>query len=624
MEMNKKSLFLIAILASTLLLFAPRAQAANKFYFDPNPASGNVGLTASVNVKLDAFTDLNAYQFKFRWDQAILKFDHIDFIWLQTQGATTKSSSVSIIGNEITAAEWFNDPSTAVTSTNQVLANITWQVLAGGECVLNMTENAYWDTNLGEATTTATNGYFFTFEPYVGFSMSPSGPRTGETITFNAGTSKATQMAIADFSADGVVDSTDLGTMGAAWNSFEGDLNYNIATDLNGDGVVDSTDLGIMGAHWNEYGNYITGYQWYIDGVTKGSVVTQTISFASYSKTAHNVTVVVFDSFGYSYAYEKDIKVNRDISIFSIWPSMEDYQGTIETEFIAGKYVVILVRIANIGTITEYSDNAKGDFPSTAQLQLWLVHSDGTEEKIYSTSTNTRIRRYWNYTGGASELTRLYDWAPVVGVSHWKLLDLWGATPETDLMLKANFTDTATGLYPFAGDTDSSNNELTFGPFNITAGFDHDIRLEGVWTNDAVGYYLPIQPYGTNFKYGYGQKFGFGGEGPYDPITPGTIANITVAMSNVGTVDEEVTYHVYAGGIEIYSATETLDVATGYFEFDVPWDTTGFYGTYSITVYVEPVPSETGLWATWDNNLPDQALLYFNAYDDWVVQSSYP
>jgi len=56
-----------------------------------------------------------------------------------------------------------------------------------------------------------------------------------------------------DINGDGVVDSTDLGTMGSAWNAFLGDLNYNPACDLNGDGVVDSADLGIMGAHWNEF-----------------------------------------------------------------------------------------------------------------------------------------------------------------------------------------------------------------------------------------------------------------------------------------------------------------------------------------------------------------------------------
>jgi hypothetical protein len=56
-----------------------------------------------------------------------------------------------------------------------------------------------------------------------------------------------------DFNGDGVVDSTDLGTMGTAWNSFLGDLDYNPACDLNGDGAVDSTDFGIMGAHWGEF-----------------------------------------------------------------------------------------------------------------------------------------------------------------------------------------------------------------------------------------------------------------------------------------------------------------------------------------------------------------------------------
>jgi parallel beta-helix repeat protein len=55
-----------------------------------------------------------------------------------------------------------------------------------------------------------------------------------------------------DVSGDTVVDSTDLGILGAAWGSFLGDSNYNPDTDIDGTGVIDSSDLGIMGAHWGE------------------------------------------------------------------------------------------------------------------------------------------------------------------------------------------------------------------------------------------------------------------------------------------------------------------------------------------------------------------------------------
>jgi len=57
-----------------------------------------------------------------------------------------------------------------------------------------------------------------------------------------------------DINRDSVVDSTDLGILGAAWGSFIGDANYNANADLDNNGVVDSTDLGIMGVHWGEAG----------------------------------------------------------------------------------------------------------------------------------------------------------------------------------------------------------------------------------------------------------------------------------------------------------------------------------------------------------------------------------
>jgi hypothetical protein len=55
-----------------------------------------------------------------------------------------------------------------------------------------------------------------------------------------------------DINADHVVDSTDLGMLGRAFGSHQGDLNYAPEADINDDGVVDSADLGIMGLYWGE------------------------------------------------------------------------------------------------------------------------------------------------------------------------------------------------------------------------------------------------------------------------------------------------------------------------------------------------------------------------------------
>jgi hypothetical protein len=458
---------------------------------------------------------------------------------------------------------------------------------------------------------------------------SPSRPRANETVFFSPDacnpigaadwTREPYDYCIADIGGggggigsaqifrdgDGWVDSTDSGMLGISFGKFEGDPLYNTLCDFNQDGVVDSTDSGVMGVYWGGPWNFFTEINsTIVDGKEIGSYPYTNTTFTTYSPIAHNITLTVTDSEGNVGTITKQLTVNRDLAIVSIWPSMEDYQGSIEHEFISGKYVIILVRGCNLGSITEYTDNSKGDFLGT-QMTLWLVHSDGTEEPIY-TRTDVQLRRYYK-SNSADDQHFEYDWAPTVGASYWKAWDLWGAEPETDLYLKANFT------VPVAGDTDPSNNELWFGPFNITAGYDHDVRLEGIWTYDDVSYYHPIPPYPTttyNYYYGY---------------SPGDIANITVGLSNVGIYDENVTFHVYAGDTEIYTANETLDVATGYFEFTFPWDTTGFYGTYTLQVYVEPVSGEAGRWATWDNNTPENynayGLMFFNAYDSWGVYS---
>jgi len=612
MKINIKSLILIAaLLVPTLLYSAPTTKATgDNFYFDPTPTTGHVASTASVNVKLDAFTNLNAYQFTFRWDQTILKFSSITFVYLHTVGSTANNYAVSIVGNSITAAEWFTDPAGVVSSSNQILATITWNVLSGGECVLNMTAHTYWHPDLTEPATTATNGYFYTYEPYVAFTNTPSAPRAGETVTFDGSASRATQMAIGDFNGDGVVDSTDLGTMGSAWNAFLGDLNYNPACDLNGDGVVDSTDLGILGAHWNEYGNYITGYKWWIDGVDPPGSETLTTSFASYSKIPHNVTLVVTDSYGYSYALEKDITVNRDLAMFSIWPSYEDYEGSINTTIPIGKYVIVYGRWANIGTITEYTDNSKGDFPSTTAYNLYLVHSvsgvpDMSTAELLATRAGKKLRRYYVFPdANFADAYFAYDWAPVVGVGYGYYWDTAGRAPENDLYFYANLTHVA-------GDTDATNDFLWFGPFNLTAGFDHDIRIEGTYTNDAVDYYHPYGPFPSTTALYY-----------YGPYGSSDLVNVSVDITNNG-IYNETNVHVWLSvgsntGPMVVEAYVNITIGQ-YLEVDLPGFASSLVAGTSTNIYahVDPVPGETSQWNTWDNNVPGQAIAFFNAYDTW-------
>jgi hypothetical protein len=62
---------------------------------------------------------------------------------------------------------------------------------------------------------------------------------------------------LGDINSDGKVNQLDLALLGQAWNSHEGDLNYNACADLNKDGVIDVIDLSILGQHWGEEKDYV-------------------------------------------------------------------------------------------------------------------------------------------------------------------------------------------------------------------------------------------------------------------------------------------------------------------------------------------------------------------------------
>jgi hypothetical protein len=610
--MKWKSLILIlGLLLSAVMVSMPTkvlSTSTNEFSIDGSPIAAHVGSEVVVSVKLDEVSDLNAWEFVLRWDKDVLTYTNVTWTW--PTDIDIMDYYLSTVGNELRVFGGYSNPEYTDSGTDVIIANIIFNVVAGGTTGLNFTEHHLWTVDAEEMDSTAVDGELYTEEPYVDFFWTPSSPRANETVTFNAS------------------------------------------------------------ACYSPEGPEIT-YEWYIDDVPAGTEVTTTASFSTYSKTAHNITLVVTDEDGDSFTLQKDLLIDRDLAIFSIWPSPEDYMGSIVWNIPAGKYVIIMVRTANVGTITEYTNNAMGDFPSTTTLSLYLKHSDGTEEKLGSVAGG-RLRRY-RYAENASYWYYEYDWAPLVGVYNWFFWDTSGYAPENGLMLKANLT----GL---AGETDLSNNELTFGPFNLTAGYERDLRIEGIFTYDDVGYIQPYPPFpGTTFKYFYG------------PYTPGEIATVTVAFSNVGNYNEMFTYHVYAGSWdnEIWSETVTL-LAGEYKEFTFEWNTTGYYGTYTLWVTVDPIEgtavgdfnydgsvdsSDLGMlgvawgasgvdsnwnpicdlnldgtidssdlsvlgahwgefgveptrWAVWDNNIYEMyaaySIMFPFAYDDWGIYETFP
>lgn len=580
--MKVKSLILMLALAlASLVVFPVQIRAAsNNFYIAPSPVVGSPGAEVTLSVKLDSVTDLYAYEFILRWDNTLLKFKSITNIWMKTVADTDFEYSVPTTGQQVMVYEGFTDASQTASGTDVTLVNITLEVLAGGICDLNFTEHYLWTTNMVEISSTATNSSFLTHEPYVTFTWTPDYPEAGETVTFNA------------------------------------------------TGCFDPDGAGISEPD---------GYQWYIDGSSAGTGVTITHTFASYSKTAHNITLLVTDNGGQSYALTKWLKIDRDLSIFTIWPSKEDFMGSINKSIDAGKWVVVMVRLANIGTILEDPST----YPPDAAVQLWLTDENGNEIELLKSWTGAGIGPSPPYYPGES-------W------SKWYFWDTYGYDPGT-YKLKANMT-----VLP--GETDASNNELWFGPFNITEGFPHDVRIDGIWTYDNVDY--------VNGYY----------------YTVGQIANITVCVSNVGTanVSESVIIHVYKDGVELPSWPQTITLEGGelYREITVPWFTfpgdtnidgvvdsldlgamgtawgkfegepgyrlacdlywdgvvdsadLGTMGTtwgkfadevtppgvYELDVVVEAVSGETALWAVWDNNLVDiTGYPFFFGYDYWEL-----
>lgn len=190
-----------------------------------------------------------------------------------------------------------------------------------------------------------------------------------------------------------MIGSTDLDVMHVAWGSFLGEPSWDPLCDLEQDGVIDSTDLGILAVHWGEFGNWINEYHWYVDNtyVEMGPILNHL--FALYSRTAHNVTLMVVDIEGHSSVVTRMHTVDRDIAVLGIWPSMERYMGSIQFSIPVGKYVVIRVGIDNLGTIIEYTDNGKGDFPSGTNLGLYAIYPNGDERSLRSWS-DVEIRRY--------------------------------------------------------------------------------------------------------------------------------------------------------------------------------------------------------------------------------------
>jgi len=58
-------------------------------------------------------------------------------------------------------------------------------------------------------------------------------------------------LIVGDINFDGVVHLEDISMLTRGYGAIVGDPEYSPKIDLNGDGVVDSTDLGILGAQWD-------------------------------------------------------------------------------------------------------------------------------------------------------------------------------------------------------------------------------------------------------------------------------------------------------------------------------------------------------------------------------------
>ncbi len=182
----------------------------------PNSQTKSVNTTVKVNVTVANVTDLSSAQFDLSFDASILRCNSViegDFMG-ETIGfdPTIDNTAGTISGFGKTKLSGDADGT-------GVIAIIEFSTISTGTSPLTFSNVDLVDPSVSEIPASEVGG-------------------------------SITVILLGDITEDGIVNIYDLAILGQAWQSSEGDANWNASADLNNDGMVGLADLAIMGQNW--------------------------------------------------------------------------------------------------------------------------------------------------------------------------------------------------------------------------------------------------------------------------------------------------------------------------------------------------------------------------------------
>jgi hypothetical protein len=220
-----------ALFLSSITVCSPRTGATNPTIVRiVNPVTGdesfnftrhdkNIGDTFLVNITIENVTDLSVWQTAMKWNTSILEYVE-GTIFLFNEGfMIPENRGHPVYSNGTLYCGAATGPSQPTFSGSAVLAQITLEILAVGQCNL-------------------------TFENTDTFLLDLNGtdiPFTKLSASFSYSTSLA-----ADVNNDGIVDMKDVMTVIQAFNSYPNTPRWNPACDLNQDNRIDMRDILVV------------------------------------------------------------------------------------------------------------------------------------------------------------------------------------------------------------------------------------------------------------------------------------------------------------------------------------------------------------------------------------------
>ncbi|MHA1710502.1 MAG: cohesin domain-containing protein [Candidatus Freyarchaeota archaeon] len=167
---------LIALLVLGAIAMNVRASPTASVYIDPVTSAANPGESIKIAVKVSDVEELSAWEFKLKWDPAILKYvDAAEGDFLSAVGATDFKAYVSITGEYVQVGCALTEPVTA--SGSGTLAVITLEIAKAGFSDLDLYETKLLDMELAEITHTDKDGCVWGGLPEIQGPPGPPGPK---------------------------------------------------------------------------------------------------------------------------------------------------------------------------------------------------------------------------------------------------------------------------------------------------------------------------------------------------------------------------------------------------------------------------------------------------------------